>query len=329
MEIDVRAVITALGSLGAIGLLFGAGLAVASRVFAVATDPKVDEILGVLPGANCGACGFPGCAGYADAVASGSATIDRCPPGGATLVENLGKIMGVDAPASAERLVAIPYCDGGCAEAPSRFDYQGIQDCNAAAAMSGGDKACQYGCLGYGTCVKLCPFDAITMNENRIPVIDFDKCTACGKCVTGCPKNIFSLAPVSKKVHILCRSHDKGADVRKKCKVGCIACGICVKTCPFDAISMEDKLAVIDYEKCRNCGLCIEKCPTKTIHGDLEGRLKAYIDEGCIGCTICKKVCPVGAITGELKKPHVVDEEKCVSCTICAEKCPKKVINMR
>ena len=329
MGVDVRSVLIALGSLGGFGLVFGAGLAVASKVLAVEKDPKVDEVMAVLPGANCGGCGYPGCSAYAEAVALNGAAINLCPPGGAQLKEDLARIMGVDAGASEERLVATPYCNGGCEDTAERFEYKGIQDCHAAHAMLGGQKSCQYSCLGFGTCVQLCPFDAITMNEDHIPVVDVEKCTACGKCITGCPRNIFSLRPESKLVHILCRSHDKGAEVRKKCKVGCIACSICVKTCPFDAISMDNNLAVIDYDKCRNCGLCVEKCPTKTIHGDLNDRPKAYVDEGCIGCTICKKVCPVGAVSGELKQVHSIDKDKCISCSLCAEKCPRKVINMR
>lgn len=328
MDIELRAVLYALGGLGGLGLLFGAGLAIASRVFAVKTDPKFDEVLEVMPGANCGACGFPGCAAYAAAVASGHA-IDLCPPGGAALVKDLSRIMGVEAPETSDREVATPYCNGGCEAAPTRFVYEGIKDCHAAAALSGGDKGCKYGCLGYGTCVIACPFDAITMDDQDIPVVDDDKCTGCGICVAECPKDIFSLRPISKKVHIRCRSHDRGPVVRKLCTVGCIGCQICVKTCPFDAIYMDNNLAIIDYAKCRNCGLCIAKCPTKTIHGDLEGQPKAYIEEGCIGCSICKEVCPVDAISGELNELHVVDQEKCVSCEVCAEKCPPQVIVMK
>ncbi|MBT9134620.1 MAG: Electron transport complex subunit RsxB [Firmicutes bacterium] len=269
MQIDFRSVLLALGVLGALGLIFGAGLAIAAKKFAVQTDPLYAQVLGVLPGANCGACGYPGCAGYATAVSKRLVAIDKCPVGGNDLLGNLGRLMGIEAKLAADRLVATPYCDGGCAEAPTRFSYEGIQDCVAVVALSGGDKACRYGCVGYGTCVKLCKFGAITMDDNRIPVVDADKCTACGLCVAGCPKDIFSLRPAGKQVHIRCRSHDKGAVVRKVCSVGCIACGQCVKVCPVDAIAMRNFLAQIDYEKCINCGRCVEKCPTKTIHSGL------------------------------------------------------------
>jgi len=269
MQIEWRSVLLALGSLGALGLLFGAGLAVAAKKFAIPFDPLYGEVLAVLPGANCGACGYPGCAGYASAVSQRRVGIGKCPVGGNDLLSNLGRLMGVEAKLASDRMVATPYCDGGCAEAPTRFRYEGTQDCVAVVALSGGDKACRYACVGYGTCVKLCKFGAISMDDNRIPVVDTAKCTACGLCVAGCPKDIFSLRPAGKHVHIRCRSHDKGAIVRKICSVGCIACGLCVKACPVDAIAVKDFLAEIDYEKCINCNRCIEKCPTKTIHGGL------------------------------------------------------------
>jgi len=266
MQIDFRTVLLALGSLGVLGLLFGAGLAIAAKKFAVATDPLYEKVLAILPGANCGACGYASCAAYATAIVKGQASIAKCPVGGNDLLSNLGRLMGIEAKLAADRMVATPYCDGGSAEVPTRFNYEGIQDCVAVVAFSGGDKVCRYGCVGYGTCVKLCKFNAITMDDNGIPVVDTVKCTACGLCVAGCPKDIFSLRPAGKQVHIRCRSHDKGAVVRKVCSVGCIACGLCVKVCPVDAITMSDFLAQIDYDKCTNCGLCVEKCPTKTIH---------------------------------------------------------------
>ncbi|MBT9157366.1 MAG: Electron transport complex subunit RsxB [Firmicutes bacterium] len=272
MQLDMRSVIIALASLGTLGLIFGAGLAIAAKKFAVPTDPLYDEVLGALPGVNCGGCGYPGCAAYAAAVARGEVGINLCPVGGNDLLVNLAKIMKLEPAATLERQVATPYCDGGAQEAGTRFLYAGILDCVVANAMSGGDKDCQYGCLGYGSCVKMCVFGAISMDENRIPVVNEAKCTACGMCVKGCPKHIFALRPSSMQVHIRCRSHDKGKDVRKKCSVGCIACGLCVRACPVKAITMENNLAVIDYTLCTNCGLCIEKCPMKTIHGPLSAQ---------------------------------------------------------
>jgi len=267
MQLDIRSVAIALASLGGLGLLFGAGLALAAKKFAVATDPRYEEVLKAMPGANCGGCGYPGCSAYAAAVAKGAAGINLCPVGGNDLLVNLSSIMGLEKPQATLRLVSTAYCDGGKSEAKVRYLYQGPLDCISVAAMSGGDKDCQFGCLGYGSCVKMCVFGAIKMNDNNIPVIDDAKCTACTMCVKGCPKKVFSLRPANMQVHIRCRSHDKGKDVRGKCSVGCIACGICVRACPVKAISMEDNLAVIDYGLCTNCGICVDKCPMKTIHG--------------------------------------------------------------
>ncbi|WP_250160287.1 RnfABCDGE type electron transport complex subunit B [Clostridiisalibacter paucivorans] len=315
-------------SLGGLGLVFGSGLAVASRVFAVEVDPKVEEIRKALPGANCGACGFPGCDGLATAIASGKAPVNACPVGGANAAEKIGLVMGVQAEAG-EKKVAKVMCQGTECNAKNKFEYTGIKDCKAAVLVGGGSKACQYGCLGLGTCLDVCAFDAISI-EDGIAKIDPDKCTSCGKCIEACPKSVIELVPYSQKVHVECNSNEFGKDVKDKCSTGCIGCQICVKSCPFGAIEFENKLAKIDYEKCRNCMVCVEKCPTGAISGQLENRKKANISEDkCIGCTICAKNCPVDAIEGELKQTHKVIEDKCIGCGVCAEKCPKDAIELK
>lgn len=252
-------------SLGAAGLLIGALLAVAAQKFKVETDEKVADILAVLPGANCGGCGYPGCAALAEAIARGDAKVNACTVGGAPCAQKIAEIMGVEEEAVSEPVVAVVYCQGGNDKAVISAQYDGIEDCAALNAL-GGVKDCPFGCLGLGSCVKACLFDAIHMGEDGLPVVDKDKCTGCGACVMACPRDIIDLVPKTKEVHILCRSYDKGPAVRKYCKVGCIACTICVKACPQKAISMDKgTLAVIDYALCDNCGICATKCPTKSI----------------------------------------------------------------
>lgn len=252
-------------SLGAAGLFIGALLAIAAQKFKVETDERVSLLTQALPGANCGGCGYPGCAALAEAIASGEAKTNACPVGGLSVAKKIAKIMGVGDEEEQEPLVAVVYCQGGNNEAVIAADYDGIEDCAALNAL-GGNKECPYGCLGLGSCVKACPFDAMHMDENGLPVVDRDKCTGCGACVRACPRGVIDLVPVSKEVHILCRSFDRGPAVRKYCSVGCIACTICVRSCPQKAISMDKgTLAVIDYSICDNCGICATKCPAKTI----------------------------------------------------------------
>jgi len=317
-----------IASLGGLGLIFGSGLAVASKVFAVEVDPKVEQIKEALPGANCGACGYPGCDAFANGVAAGEAPANGCPVGGASSAEKIGEIMGVSAGAS-EKKVARVLCQGTDCNAKDKFEYTGIKDCKAAAMVQGGGKSCQFGCLGLGTCIDVCNFDAIHI-EDGIAKIDPEKCTGCGACVDTCPKVVIEMVPYSQEVIVDCKSKEFGKPVKEKCSTGCIGCSLCAKACPFDAIEMDGKLAKIDYDKCKNCMVCVAKCPTGAIAGDLEKREKAEIvEDKCIGCTICAKKCPVDAIEGEVKQTHKVDKDKCIGCGVCEEKCPKDAIEMK
>jgi len=319
--------------IGGMGLIFGRVLAFASRVFKVEVNPKIEEIAAILPNANCGACGRPGCSGYAEAIVMEGDDINKCAPGGADVANKIAAIMGLTAETK-ERRVAVIHCQsGGSANTLLRYEYQGIATCKAAVQVSGGPNMCNYGCVFQNDCVAACMFGAIRVNEQGMREIDEEKCTACGACVRACPRGLIELVPVSRKVHVLCASHDKGKEAKVRCgnNTACIGCGMCVKKCPVGAITLQGDLAVIDYEKCISCGLCANVCPTKAIVDPLAGtRGKAVIRPAdCIGCTICAKKCPVGAITGELKKPHTVDPEKCIGCEICVSKCPKKAIDIQ
>ncbi|HHW27618.1 MAG TPA: RnfABCDGE type electron transport complex subunit B [Firmicutes bacterium] len=250
--------------LGLAGLSIGLLLALAAKKFKVEEDARVSAIISVLPGANCGGCGYPGCAGFAAAVAEGKAPVSGCIVGGNPVAEKISEIMGVAAQ-SVSPLVAVVYCQGDNEQAAKIAEYEGITDC-AALNMLGGDKECTYGCLGLGSCVRACKFDAMYMNDKGLPVVITEKCTGCGACVRACPRGVIDLAPADKEVHVRCRSYDKGPVVRKYCKVGCIACTACVRACPQKAITMDrGTLAKIDYSLCDNCGICSTKCPVKTI----------------------------------------------------------------
>jgi len=315
--------------LAGLGVVFGVALAIVAARFVVKVDPKVEQVRETLPGANCGACGFAGCMGYAEAVVGNpDVAVHMCAPGKAAVAEKIAVITGKKAE-KVEPKIARVFCQGGASLSQRKFIYTGVKDCTAAVLAAGGDKSCEYGCLGYGTCMRACPFGAITMSGDNLPIINPDKCTACGKCVAACPKQVIELAQMSKAVVISCHSRDKGVDVKKKCQVGCIACGICVRTCPVDAIKIDNNLARIDHAKCITCGLCVKKCPTHAIRDYIPVRPKALIDpKVCAGIDICAKVCPVNAISGDVRAVHAVDQTKCIGCGMCAARCPKKAIQM-
>ncbi len=251
--------------LGLLGLLFGFGLAMAGKVFAVDVDPRVEKLLEVLPGANCGACGNPGCSGFAEGLVEGRCDLNDCPVCSPEARKAAAEILGVEV-GEAERRIAVVHCRRETV--PPRFEYHGVKDCAAAQIVYGGFTTCRYGCLGLGTCVEACPFGAMYMGEDGLPHIIEDKCTGCGNCVRACPRGVISLAPVSRDVHVLCNSKHPGKYTRDCCTHGCIGCKRCEKTCKHGAITVTDFLATIDYDKCVNCGECVEVCPTGAI-GDV------------------------------------------------------------
>jgi len=327
----LNAILVPVGILGLFGLVFGIGLAIAAKVFEVDVDHRFPIVRAALPGANCGGCGLPGCDALALAIINGEAGVDACPVGGVAAAAAIAEIMGLEA-GSAVKQVATVICQGTCETAPNRAEYYGEMDCREAMIASGGSKDCRYGCMGYGTCKAVCPFDAIVMGEDGLPKVDPDKCTSCGKCIEACPKSIMVLVPATQDVIVKCHSAAKGKIAKQACSTACIACGACVKACRFDAVKVENNCAIIDYDKCTQCYECVVKCPMNTISGDVaSGKKLAYIiDENCIGCGLCAKNCPVDAITGEIKKsPYIIDHDKCIGCGICFEKCKKNAIEMR
>lgn len=313
--------------LAGIGAIFGLGLAFAAKRFSVKIDPRVEQVKDVLAHAHCGACGYAGCEQYAEAVVNNpDVSPNLCTPAGVKGAEAVALITGKKAEIR-DPVFARIMCQGSWGKAEKRFKYEGVQDCRAAVLAGGGDKSCIYGCLGYGTCARVCPFDAIIMSKKHLPVIDITKCTGCRKCESACPKKVIEVLPAPKAVIVACHSKDKGVDVRKKCQVGCIACGKCVKACPFDAPKIDNNLSKINLHKCRVCGLCVSNCPTNAIVDFIPQRSTAFVTDKCIGCQICMKVCPVNAAFGEQKKMHSIDKNKCIGCGICTSKCPVQAID--
>jgi electron transport complex protein RnfB len=262
-------VLVSMLSMGGLGLILGGGLAFASKKFAVKTDPRIDSIVELLPGANCGACGFPGCSGLAKAIVDKKAPVNSCSICNRSTIEKIAEIVGAtEISDDVQKKVARVMCQGG-KNVKVNAQYYGVETCYGASIVNGGPKACFYGCIGFGDCEKVCPVQAITMGEDGLPIIDEDKCGGCGLCVKECPKSVIVLTPKDNTVHVRCRATMKGKDVRAVCKAGCIACKQCERVCEFDAIHVENNVAVIDYDKCKNCMACVKKCPTKAITADM------------------------------------------------------------
>ena len=259
-----------------LGLLMGALLALASKLFAVKKDEKAEAIKECLPGANCGGCGYSGCDAYAAAVSAGDAPVNKCSVGGAEAASKIAQIMGVDAGAQV-RMRAQVMCSGTGEYAKKKYIYEGIDDCVAASKIGGGDKMCKNGCIGLGTCVRACPFDAIVV-EDGVAAVDYSKCKGCGICVSACPKGIIKLIPFDAKHWVGCMSVDDGKNTRKVCDVGCISCKLCQKNCPAGAINVDNFVASIDYDKSTGSDICTDKCPRHIIwSGEVQGKLGLVI----------------------------------------------------
>lgn len=260
---NTQAILYAAGVLGGLGILFGLILTFASKKFAVPVDERFTLARDAMAGANCGACGYPGCDAYAHAVVKGEAPIDLCTPGGQKTLNKLAQIMGQAAEES-EPLVARVLCQGETGVVKPRYEYNGPQTCHTAVGLAGGPTMCQWGCVGLADCVRVCRFDAMKI-ENGIVVIDEDKCTACGMCVKECPRSVIKLLPKKARVTVRCQNTALPKEAKEACDKACISCKRCERACQFDAIHVNNFVALIDPVKCTLCGECVKVCPMNTI----------------------------------------------------------------
>ncbi len=259
----MQIIIIATLSLAILGIVVGVALVYAGRAFHVDVDEREAMVRECLPGNNCGACGFAGCDAMAQAIVKGEAPVNGCPVGGKPAGDKIAAIMGKEAQ-DVERKAAFVKCKGTCEVTHMQGNYIGIRDCRSAALSGLAVTDCAYGCLGFGSCAKVCPEGAIKV-VNGVAVVNRARCVACGLCVKACPRGLIELTPFKNRVAVQCSNRDRGPMVKKVCSAGCIGCGICQKQCPAGAISVENNVAHVDYEKCTQCGACAAKCPVKVI----------------------------------------------------------------
>ena len=281
-----------------LGGLFGLILAIANKKLNVVVDPRIEKIANLLPGANCGSCGYAGCHNLAEEIVLGHVGVSPCMACTPENKKAIAQVMGFtgEMPLSPDlRKVARLACNGCKINAPKLYEYKGIKDCHVVAKFFGGPGKCNFGCLGFGSCIKFCPFHAISMGENGLPVIDYEKCTGCGVCVQQCPQMVLYLTNASTRIHLKCNNRDKGKAAMIDCSVSCISCGLCAKNCPVGAITMREdqngSLPVINYAKCIECGLCVKNCPRHCLHNidPISNTMPTLVDQhhNKTGCTNC------------------------------------------
>lgn len=260
----MQIIISSIVLVSIIALIIGIFLGISSEIFKVEVDEKIVKVRECLPGNNCGGCGYAGCDALAEAIVKGDAAVNQCPVGGATVAAKISKVMGV-AVGDSIKMVAFVHCNGTCVNASKAYEYNGVKDCRIAATLpNSGEKKCANACLGYGTCVDACKFDAIHIVDG-VAKVDEEKCVACKACINACPMKVIELVPYGKKHKVECSNKDKGKLAMDACKVSCIACGMCERTCTKNAIKVINNIAIMDFDKCDDCGACAEKCPRKCI----------------------------------------------------------------
>ena len=320
--------------LGGIGAAIGAILAYASKIFAVEVDPRVEAIAEVLPNVNCGACGAAGCAAFAELVSLGKIKPSGCVPGGEETAKEIGKILGVQVDAAIP-MRAVVRCKGGDGVARLKYVYDGLEDCTAAHLLSGGNKLCEDGCLGLGSCVRVCPFDAMVMGGDHLPIVFENLCTGCGLCVEECPRDIMELIPTSQRIYVACKSKLKGKIVSDACDYGCNACGLCAnpKTTPTGDIVMENNLPRVTFSNNRNLLAAAHKCTKDCFVCDISYPSLYIEEEKCTGCPeekrpACVKVCPVKdcIMKVEVSGKYEINGETCIGCGLCVTVCPEHAI---
>jgi Na+-translocating ferredoxin:NAD+ oxidoreductase subunit B len=313
--------------LGSMGLAYAAIIAGASRRMRPSADDCAARIRPVLPGIDCGACGFTTCADYALAASERTASPALCTPGGPKTAYALGDILGVDAYVEEPRM-AIVHCKGGSRESLHRSCYDGIEDCHAAVVIGNGSKICDDGCLGLGSCVQACSFGAIEITGDHVALVNPDVCIGCGACVAACPRNIIERIPRVHKIFLSCSNHDRGMKVKSYCSVGCTACEVCVKATLSGSISMHDNLPKLDYSRQENFVVAAHTCPSHCFVDQIKTRPKVNITVTCTGCGACVQHCPVGAIHGAQGQRYSIEKKACIGCGQCLGVCPVHAISL-